>query len=33
MPTVQAAVTKDLMEALLAEFVDVFNIPMGLPPA
>jgi hypothetical protein len=32
MPTVQAAVTKDLMEAFLDEFVDVFSIPMGLPP-
>jgi hypothetical protein len=31
-PTVQAAVTKDLMEALLDEFADVFSIPMGLPP-
>jgi hypothetical protein len=33
MPTVQAAVTKDLMEALLDEFADVFSISMGLPPS
>jgi hypothetical protein len=32
MPTVQAAVTKDLMKELLDEFADVFNILMGLPP-
>jgi hypothetical protein len=30
-PTVQAAVTRDLMEALLDEFADVFNILMGWP--
>jgi hypothetical protein len=33
MITVQAAVTKDLMEALLDEFADVFSISMGLPPS
>jgi hypothetical protein len=32
MPTVQVAMTKDLMEALLNEFANVFSIPMGLPP-
>jgi predicted aspartyl protease len=31
-PTVQAAVTTDLMETLLDEFAYLFSIPMGLPP-
>jgi hypothetical protein len=31
-PTVQAAVTTDLMETLLDEFVDLFSISVGLPP-
>jgi hypothetical protein len=32
MPTVQAAVTTDLMETLLEGFADLFSIPVGLPP-
>jgi hypothetical protein len=31
-PTVQAAVTTDLMETLLDEFADLFSISVGLPP-